>query len=226
MSDTSLVPAAGPGQPSKILKYGSKVLSFLEQGYPIKRSVELAGVSYQTHRDWYTRGERGQNALDGGGNPSSTEYIYIKYYNDFNAAQHSRRSLLADVIMSAAIGGEKIVETRRVQVTVDGQVVREEEQTTEKILPSDWRAALSYLKMMHRDDWHTRTDQTVSTTVSPQEALTQALSGMDEQSKQIALRNLALVAGLSDDDKEAEPAIEGEFEPIEEPEEEDAETWQ
>lgn len=218
MSDTSLVPAAGPGQPSKILKYGSKVVSYLEQGYPIKRSVELAGVSYQTHRDWYTRGERGQSALDSGGNPSNTEYIYIKYYNDFIAAQHSRRSLLADVIMSSAIGGEKIVETRRVQVVIDGQVAREETQTTEKTLPSDWRAAAFYLKMMHREDWHTSTEKTINTNVSPQDALAQALSGMDAQSKQIALRNLALVAGLSEDDEGVvmEPPIEGEFEPAEE----------
>jgi hypothetical protein len=219
--NTNIVPTAGVGQPSKILEYGNRVIDFIEQGYPIKRSTELAGIAFQTHRDWYTRGERAQRLMNDGGNPASSEYIYIDYYNRFNQAQNSRRKMLADVVFLSAVGGDKIREKRTVQVVVDGQVVREETHETEKELGKDWRAAAFYLKMMHRDDWHTRVDQNITPNLSAQDALAEALNGMDDQSKQIALRNLAIVAGLPEGD---EDIVEGELDPSDPYEDDDLES--
>ena len=213
MTDTALTPVPAKKSPvPKVMTDGKRIVRLIGQGYPVIRACELVGVSRMTHHNWVKRGEAVNDLIESGGTPDSAEYIYLDYYQQVKEAQIDRRATLADVIYLSAVGGEEIKEKRTVQIIIDGKVEREESHETTKTLPRDWRAAAFYLKHRHPEDFHTRIDQTITPKMDGTESLAQALSGMDEASREIALRNLALVAALSEGSKEAgrEP-VEGEL---------------
>lgn len=202
MTDTALAPAPPKKSPlPKVMTDGKRVVRLIGQGYPVIRACELVGVTRRAHYDWVRRGAAANDLVASGGTPDPAEYIYLEYYQQVQEAQIDRRATLADVIYLSAVGGEQIKETRTVQVIVNGNVEREESHETTKVLPRDWRAAAFYLKHRHPEDFHTRVDQTITSRMDGAESLAQALSGMDETSREIALRNLALVASLGEGEK-------------------------
>lgn len=56
----------------------AEVVRMLEFGLPVRWAAEAAGISHVTHYDWVSRGNEW---LDGEGNPPETERPFIDYAN-------------------------------------------------------------------------------------------------------------------------------------------------
>lgn len=144
------------GPAPKIHDAQDVILAAIRRGTTYESAAQFAGVSYRTMRRWLKRGEE---ELERVGETKrrkvrKREAAYVAFYQKFQQAKAQGELTLADVILTAAQGGDVIRETSIVEIIRDGNVVEKRTTKTEKTKHQDWRAAAFMLERRH--DWTNR----------------------------------------------------------------------
>lgn len=149
--------------------------SALLQRLPLTRCAELAGITYQTYRQWMKKGNDIRHPV----------HRRFRFKVKQIGAQNEREAL--DIIRKAAGGGAKVVETK----VVVGPRGAETTRIVKAALPI-WQAAAWFLERRHRDDYG-------------RDALPESMKkSAEEQAKEVkdALDALYKSVPLSDEDIE------------------------
>lgn len=125
------------GRPTSLTpKAQRQIVKAIKSGLTQKDAAKSAGVSDTTFYNWIERAKTG-------------EPLYVDFLDAITHAKEEAQATLADYVMKAAKGGQKLIETK-VTTKPDGTV--EESVTVKKMLP-DWRAAIEILGRRHSDQW-------------------------------------------------------------------------
>ena len=108
----------------------------LLQRLPLTRCAELAGITFQTYRNWMKKGQNIRHPV----------HRRFRYKVKQIIAQNETEAL--EIIRRAAGGGAQVVETK----IVVGYKGTETTRTVKKALPT-WQAAAWYLERRHREDY-------------------------------------------------------------------------
>lgn len=139
------------GPAPKIHEAQDVILAAIRRGTSYESAAQSAGVSYRTLRRWLKRGEDELErvAERRGRRVKKREAAYVAFHQKFQQAKAQGELSLADVILTAAEGGDVIRETSITEIVRDGQVVEKRTAKTERTKAQDWRAAAFMLERRH-----------------------------------------------------------------------------
>jgi hypothetical protein len=130
------------------------IITSLGAGNHITTAVALAGTSTAAFYRWMQRAERADYAIEHGQDWDPADQIFRDFRDEVLAARARAASIMVDVVMRAAVGGQLIEETVAKDGSGnpikdnDGNPIVERKYTT-----PDGRLALSYLKVAQPEGW-------------------------------------------------------------------------
>lgn len=147
------------------------IVDSLTLGCPVIDACQHVGIAERTYYEWRTRGQAESERLDSpNARPRKDEQPYLQFLQDTTRAQaEARRAAVASVRQAYGLRGittenvttKTVSETKlRKKKLPDGSIVEEpytwtRTETTKTIAqyPSDWRAAMEFLKRRDKENW-------------------------------------------------------------------------
>ena len=145
------------GRPTKLTKeLQQRVTQAIRVGMTYERACTVAGICFQTYRNWQLRGERDKSG------------IYFEFLEAVKKAEAEAELMHLGAIVKASKGGDEVREVRRTMV--DGQLVNE----IISIRPAapQWQAAAWLLERRYPERYRRRDDAASSSSVPPKITLT------------------------------------------------------
>lgn len=140
------------GRPTKFTAATRRrILAALRAGLTYERAALAAGVHAETLRLWRRQAEE----AEAGGDESS---LFSGFFGELRRAEAEGERQAAEIVMQAARGGTKTVETKTTVVVRGEEIVESTTTTTATTTLPDWRAAMAMLERRHPERW-ARTDR-------------------------------------------------------------------
>lgn len=142
------------GRPTKLTPERQKqICDLLKSGNWVETACTLAGIDKQTHYNWINRAQAELNRMqeEGREDPDPNEAPYLDYLDATTQARAEAEARNVALIQQAA-SGVNVVKTRR-RTDQQGNII---EETEERYVERDWRAALEYLQRSFPERWKHR----------------------------------------------------------------------
>jgi peptidoglycan hydrolase-like protein with peptidoglycan-binding domain len=147
------------------------IIGLITAGVTDKAMCEAVGISHESYYNWMERGQKEIERLNRSRadsvEPKETEKVFVDF---FEGVTRARGNAIANAVLALRQGmmpneaREESVETfSETRIDKDGKPYTYTKTTQKtKVIknPSDWRAAVEYLKRRDRDNWSERQELT------------------------------------------------------------------
>lgn len=145
------------GRTSKLTKeVQQRITQAIRVGMTYERACAVAGICFQTYRNWQLRGEREKSGM------------YFDFLEAVKKAEAEAELMHLSAILKASKGGDEIREVRR--TIVDGQVVNE--VVSLRPTQAQWQASAWLLERRYPERYRRRDDAQTGTGIPPKLTLT------------------------------------------------------
>jgi hypothetical protein len=133
-------------KPSKLTPaLRNQMVDLLESGQRFEAACDLCGITYQTHRNWMTRGEVEAHRLtDPKAKARKDETPYLEYFDAIKRATAHAEVDNVKSIIDASKGGQEVQTQTIEKFDKDGNL--KERKVVTQLAPPQWTAAAWFLE--------------------------------------------------------------------------------